>query len=244
MRHKSNELSLLGHLEELRKRLIICAITMLGSTVIGFTFVDTLQQWLLRPAGHLELIFVSPPEALMASFRLAIITGLILSLPLILYQLLAFVMPALYKEEKRVLIPAVLIMVFFFALGSAFAYFTVFPFTIRFFMNFSTTTVKPMFTISNYLSFATSFIFAFGVVFQTPVIFYILGRLGVIDAPFLRKYRKYALLIVMLLSAVLTPPDVISQLMMAGPLMILYEVGTLLVAVSRRNDNKEVAGQS
>jgi sec-independent protein translocase protein TatC len=237
-RAKTDAQSLIEHLEELRKRLLICLIALIVTTVLGFTFVDLLREILTRPAGDMQLIFVSPPEALMANFRLAFIAGIILAMPLVLYQLLAFVLPALYKEEKKIIIPAVLAMLVFFALGVSFSYFTVFPFAIRFFLNFASDTVQPMFTITNYLSFATSFIFAFGVVFQMPLVFYILGRLHVVNARFLRTYRKYALLIIVVVSALLTPPDVVSQMMMAGPLFGLYELGILLVAFSQRGKKK------
>jgi sec-independent protein translocase protein TatC len=239
-RAKKDAQTLVEHLEELRKRLMICAVTVVGATAMGFTFVDRLQNILTRPAGNLQLIFVSPPEALMANFRLAFIAGLILAMPLVLYQVLVFVMPGLHQDEKKIIIPAVLAMVVLFAMGVSFSYLTVFPFAIRFFMNFATESVHPMFTISNYLTFATNFIFAFGVVFQLPLVFYVLGRLRVVNAPFLRANRKYALLIIVILSAVLTPPDVVSQVMMAGPLMALFELGILLVVLSQRPKKKTV----
>ncbi|MDW7651071.1 MAG: twin-arginine translocase subunit TatC [Bacillota bacterium] len=241
MTSSENMQSLIQHLEELRKRLIICVICVFAATVMGFTLADRLHKLLLRPAGNLELIFVSPPEALMANFRLAFMAGLVMAMPLLLYQLLAFILPGLYKDETKVIIPAVLAMVVFFALGVGFAYFTVFPFAIQFFINFASETVSPMFTISNYLSFATSFLFGFGVVFQLPILFWVLGRLGVVDAAFLRRHRKYAVLVIVIASAVLTPPDVISQAMMAGPLMLLYELGILLVVLSRRTKRAAAA---
>lgn len=237
MSRKDMAVTLTEHLEEARKRLIICVVCIFVATVMSFSLVDLLRWILIRPAGHLDLIFVTPPEALMANIRLAFIAGLILSMPLILYQLLMFVVPGLHKQEKKLLIPAILAMVFFFALGVSFAYFTVFPFAIRFFMGFASDTVTPMFTISNYLTFATNFIFAFGVVFQLPIVFFVLGSLGIVGAPFLRKFRKHALLVIILLSAFLTPPDIVSQIMLAGPLMVLYELGIFLVVVSQRKKN-------
>ena len=227
-------MTLISHLEELRKRLIICLISLLVTTILAFNIVETLQWVLMKPAGNLQLIFVSPPEALMANFRLAFIAGVIFAMPLILFQCLSFVTPALQGDEKKIIFPAVFFMVLFFCLGVSFAYFTVFPFTIRFFMNFASDVVQPMFTIANYLAFAANFIFSFGIVFQMPLLFYILGRLDVVRAQFLRTHRKYALLIIVIVSALLTPPDVVSQLMMAGPLMALYELGILLVVFSQR----------
>jgi sec-independent protein translocase protein TatC len=226
--------TLTEHLEELRKRLIICLVTVLAATAMSFTLTDRLYAILTAPAGNLQLIFVTPPEAMLAHFRLAFLAGLTLALPMILYQLVAFVMPGLYKEEIKIIIPALLGMVLFFALGVSFAYLAVFPLAVRFFLQFAGESVVPMFTVSNYLSFAANFMFAFGLVFQLPLVFYLLGRLQIVDARFLRTHRKYALLVVAAVSALLTPPDVISQLLMAVPLAMLYELGIWLVVLSRR----------
>ena len=241
MGRSSNHLTLFGHLEEVRKRLIIIAIVVLLTTIMSFTFVEQLQWILTRPAGQLEMIFVSPPEALLANIRLAFLAGLTLAMPLILYQIIAFVLPGLYKDEKKVIVVSVFFMVIFFLLGVSFGYFIVFPFSIRFFMNFASDTVLPMFTITNYLTFASNFILAFGFVYQMPLVFYLLGRFGIVSAEFLRSNRKYALLVIVVLSSVLTPPDIVSQLMMTGPLMVLYEIGIFLVVFSQRGVKKVAA---
>lgn len=231
---KKSELSLLEHLEELRRRLFICVIFVAVGTVAGFAFVERIRKLLIRPAGELSLIYVNPPEALVANIRLAFIAGIILALPLILYQVLAFIFPALYKNEKKIIIPIVFFMLIFFAGGVSFAYFTVFPFAITFFLNFAGEDLAAMFTITNYLSFATSLLFAFGLVFQTPLLFYVLGKLNIVSAKFLRRNRKYAVLIIVILSAVITPPDVVTQIMLAIPLIFLYELGVILVVISQR----------
>jgi sec-independent protein translocase protein TatC len=210
---------LFKHLEELRTRLFISFIVVVVATLICFAFVDYLRVIMLRPAGDLRLIYVTPPEALMASIRIAFVTALALTMPFILTQLMLFVAPALYKDERRMLAPIVLAMVFFFALGVSFAYFVVLPFAIRFFLNFATDDLAAMFTISNYLSFVTSFIFSFGLVFQLPLVFLFLGKLNLINARFLRQNRKFAILIIAIASAVITPPDVFSQIMMGIPLL-------------------------
>lgn len=238
MSKKSNNSTLFGHLDELRKRLIISTAAVAAATIAGFTMVELLQHLLTKPAGNLELIFVSPPEAMMATIRLAITAGVILAMPVILYQLLAFIVPGLYKNEKKILIPAVLAMIFFFVLGVSFAYTIVMPFTLKFFMNFASNTVSPMFTISNYLSFATSFLFSFGIVFQLPIVFLILGRLHIVDATFLRKNRKYAIFAIVIVAAVLTPPDIVSQIMLSLPLLGLYELGIFFVVLSNRMEKK------
>lgn len=234
MSQKVQALTLVQHLEELRKRLFICIGCLLLTTIVSFAFADLLHAILLKPAGKLELIYVTPPEAMMANLRLAFMAGLVLSMPVLLFQLLAFITPGLHSHEKKIIIPAVLAIVVFFALGVLFAYYIAFPYAISFFMNFTSAQVKPMFTISNYLSFITKFLFGFGVIFELPILFLVLGTLHLVSAAFLRKNRKYALLIIAIVSAILTPPDVVSQIMMMFPLFLLYELGIWLVVFSQR----------
>lgn len=234
-----NREDLFEHLEELRRRLFYSFLFVLAATIVSFVFVDYLRAFMLKPAGSMKLIYVTPPEALMASIRIAFVAGLAVSVPFLLTQMVLFVKPALHENERKLLAPIVLSMAFFFALGLAFAYFIVLPFTIRFFLNFATDDLTAMFTISNYLSFVTQFIFAFGLIFQLPLLFFFLGKLNLINAAFLRRSRKYALLIIAIISAILTPPDVFSQIMMGIPLVGLYELGIILVVFAQRNKKKE-----
>lgn len=242
MGREAKNLTITGHLGELRQRLIICLMTLVITTISSFLFVDKLRAIIMRPAGDIQLIFLTPPEALMADLRLSVMFGLALAMPVLVYHLLAFLLPAFESYEKKIIIPAVLAVFVFFVLGVLFAYFVVFPFSVRFFLNFATDTLQPLFTISNYLSFAVNFIFAFGIVFQLPLLFLTLGQLNMVEAKLLRRYRKYALLAVLVIAAVLTPPDVFSQLMLGIPLYGLYELGILLVAFSQRG--RKVADKS
>lgn len=234
MSRRVQALTLIQHLEEFRKRLFLCVACLLLTTIICFSFAEELHAILLKPAGTLELIYVTPPEALMANLRMAFMAGLMLTMPVLLFQLLAFIMPGLHNQEKRIIIPAVIAVMIFFALGILFAYYFVFPYTISFFMNFTSTQVKPMFTISNYLSFATNLLLGFGVIFELPILFLILGTLHIINAQFLRKNRKFAILLIVIVAAILTPPDAVSQIMMSIPLLLLYELGIWLVVISQK----------
>ncbi len=241
MKKKKSGQDLFDHLEELRVRLVICAAGVLVAAVVSFIFVDRLRDFITRPGGDLQLIYVTPPEALMANIRMAFIAGFAFAMPLIFTQLVLFISPALYKKEKRVIIPTVIAMFVLFTLGVAFAYFTVLPFAITFFLKFAAEGLTPMFTISNYLAFATNFLFAFGFVFQLPLVFLFLGKLNLVSAGFLRQNRKYALLVIVIVAAIITPPDVFSQLMMSAPLLVLYEIGIILVALTQRKQKKEEA---
>ncbi len=235
---KKTEMDLFDHLEELRTRLFICLGGVLVTTVVSFVFVDYLRGLLTRPAGNMVFIYTKPAEALMANIRVAFIAGVVFAMPLLLTQFLLFISPALYKNEKKIIIPSVLAMLLFFAMGFSFAYFTVLPFAIRFFIGFATDDLRPMFTISEYLGFANQFLFAFGFVFQMPLVFLFLGKLNLVTPGFLRKSRKYALLVIFIFAAVLTPPDVFSQVMMAVPLLFLYELGIILVVFAQRGRKK------
>ena len=222
-------MSIIQHLEELRKRLLICIVALIVTASGSFLFVDEIRRLLVQPAGSLELIYITPPEALMANIRLAILAGIIGAMPIFVYQFLAFVMPALYKNEKRILLPVVFGMLIMFSMGIYFSYRIAFPFAIAFFLKFASEDLVPMFTITQYISFVTQFLLTFGLVFQLPLLFLVLGLLQVVTAGLLRRIRKYVILLIMVGAAIITPPDVVSQLMIAAPLWVLYEVGILLV---------------
>ncbi len=244
LEQETKSMSLIQHLEEFRKRLITCLIAIVVTSAASFLYVEEIRYLLIRPAGSLELIYITPPEALMANIRLAILSGIILAMPILVYQFLAFIMPALYKNEKKILFPIVIAMLLMFSVGIAFAYTIAFPFAINFFLKFASEDLIPMFTITQYIAFVTQFLLTFGLVFQLPLLFLVLGMMNVVSAPFLRKNRKYVLLVIAVGSALITPPDVISQLMIGGPLWLLYEVGILLVAIvqfrkRRRREKQE-----
>lgn len=231
--------------EELRKRLIIITVTVFIFALVSFSFSEQVRHVLLLPgemayagleAGglDLQLIFLTPSEALLANIRLAFITSAAVTLPFILYQLLALAM-IIAGKPKRIAFVLTVVMYILFAAGVSFAYFVVLPFALNFFVSFSGADLVPNFSIARYISFTTSFIFSFGLVFQLPVVFWFLGSIGLVNTQFLRSNRKYALLIIVIFAAILTPPDVFSQILMVIPLMILYELGIFMVYLASRN---------
>lgn len=236
---ESRMMSIIHHLEELRKRLIICLMVLVVTAGASFFYVDEIRRLLVKPAGPLELIYITPPEALMVNIRLAILAGIIVAMPVFVYQFLAFILPALYKNEKRILIPVVFAMIVMFIIGIYFSYMVAFPFAISFFLKFASEDLVPMFTITQYTSFVTQFLLTFGIVFQLPLLFLFLGMLNVVTAPLLRRIRKYVILVIVIGAAIITPPDVVSQLMIAGPLWVLYEVGILLVMLVQFRKKKK-----
>lgn len=233
--------------EELRKRLIIITVTVFIFAIISFAYSEQVRHILLLPgemayagldAGglDLQLIFLTPSEALLANMRLAFITSATVTLPIILYQLLAIAMTVVGRSKKAAVI-LTMVMYVLFAMGMSFAYFVVLPFALNFFIGFSGADLVPNFSIARYISFTTSFIFSFGLVFQLPVLFWFLGSIGLVNTTFLRSNRKFALLIIVIFAAILTPPDIFSQVLMAIPLMLLYELGIFMVYLATRKKN-------
>ena len=227
------KLPLTTHLQELRKRLILSFIAVGAGFVLCYAFAESIFDILaaplikMMPAGG-SLIFVSVAEAFFTYMKVAFIAGLILTSPFVLYQIWAFVAPGLYRHEKRYVVPFVLAGSFFFALGIFFGYFVALPVGFKFLLGFATDFIKPMPSMKEYLSFSIKFLLAFGLVFEFPVVLVLLARIGVVDARTLAKQRKYAILLIFVFAAVMTPPDLISQVLMALPLMGLYELSILL----------------
>jgi sec-independent protein translocase protein TatC len=227
------KLPLTAHLQELRKRLVLSFIAVGLGFALCYAFAETLFNVLsapllkIMPSGG-SLIFISVAEAFFTYMKVAFIGGLILASPFVLYQIWAFVAPGLYRHEKRYVIPFVLAGSFFFAVGIAFGYYLAIPVGFKFLLGYATDLIKPMPSMKEYLSFSIKFLLAFGVVFEFPVVLVFLARIGVVRAETLAKKRKYAILLIFIFAAILTPPDIVSQVLMALPLIGLYELSILL----------------
>jgi len=221
-----------AHLEELRKCLIACFIAVGIGFALSYGFKERLFDILTRPLISVmetgdKIIFTGLPEAFFTYLKVAFLSGIILAAPVIFYQFWIFVAPGLYKKEKRLLIPIVTLSTLFFVGGALFGYFVVFPYGFKFFLGFSSDTIKALPSMREYLSFSAKLLLAFGLVFELPLIITFLARLGLVSVEFLKKNRKYALLLFFVGAAILTPPDVVTQIMMALPLMVLYEISIL-----------------
>jgi len=229
----------LSHLEELRKRLVVCAIGVGAGFVIAYIFAERLFQLLVAPLKAVmpegdQLIFTNLPEMFFAYIKVAFIAGIMAAAPLIFYQLWMFIAPGLYRKEKKMAIPFVISSTILFVGGALFGYFVVFPFGFKFFIGFSNEYIKALPSVKQYFSFSMKLLFAFGVVFELPVIIFFLSKMGIVTPQFLSQKRKYAILLTFVLAAILTPPDVITQCMMAGPLIVLYEIGILVSRIAQK----------
>jgi sec-independent protein translocase protein TatC len=223
----------LAHLDELRKRLIVCAIAVGAGFVISYIFSKQLFSLLILPLTKVlpdesTLIFTNLPEMFIAYIKVALIAGIIFAVPVIFYELWMFVAPALYRREKRYVVPFVVFSTILFVVGSLFGYFVVFPYGFKFFIGFATEDIQALPSVKQYFSFAIRLLLAFGLVFEMPVAVLFLTKIGLITPGSMKKYRKFAILGSFVLSAILTPPDVATQLMMALPIITLYELSILI----------------
>lgn len=235
-----------AHLEELRKRLIVCFVAVGVGFVVSYGFKEKLFQILTRPLISVmnaqdNLIFTGLPEAFFTYLKVAFLAGLMLATPVLIYQFWMFVAPGLYDKEKRYMIPIVLLSSVFFLGGALFGYFIVFPFGFKFFLGFATDTIRPLPSMKEYLAFSAKLLLAFGLVFELPLIITFLAKLGIVSVDFLKKNRKYALLLFFVFAAILTPPDVVTQILMAFPLMILYEISIIGARIFGKKKSLEEA---
>lgn len=222
---------LTAHLEELRWRLIKSLLAIAGAFIAVYNFSDVLFAILTRPLlalqeGSVELIGTGVTEAFFTKLKVSAIAALFAASPILFYQAWMFVAPGLYEDEKRYARPFVFFATIFFVLGACFCYVVVFPVGYRFFLDeYATIGVSPSIRISEYLSFTARMLLAFGATFELPVVTFFLARMGLVTHRSMLKYLRYAVLIIFIVAAVLTPgPDVASQMLMAGPLLILYGI--------------------
>ena len=229
------EMPFLAHLEELRWRIIKSLISILLFSVIAYLFSEKILDFLTKSVDN--IYFTAPTEAFAVRIKISLIAGLILSFPVVFYQLWQFVVPGLMDKEAKMVIPAVIFATFFFVGGAVFCFYLVLPVGIKFLLSFQTDKLKPWLSVKDYISFVSWMILAFGLVFQLPIVSYFMGKVGIITHKTLSKGRKYAIVIILILAAALTPsPDVFSQLMLAAPLYFLYEVSIILVRVTNKNE--------
>ncbi|WP_127009911.1 twin-arginine translocase subunit TatC [Veillonella sp. CHU110] len=216
-------MSLIDHLGELRGRIIVALVAMIIGTVVSYYYVDDIIQILIAPAG--KLYYTKPTEAFFTYMKISIISGLIVSSPVWFYQIWAFIIPALSKGEKKVTFLIVPSAISLFIIGVLFSYYLVLPTAIEFFIGFGTDGLQPLFSIGQYIDFVVGFIIPFGITFELPLIIVALGALGILSSQRVRKFRKIFILLAFIVGGAISPtPDMLSQTMIAGPMVLLYEI--------------------
>lgn len=226
----TEKVSISSHLIELKNRVVQVAIVMAGFFGLCFYFIGILLGWLERPfpGNFNELVFITPTEPFFTNMKVALMGSLFITMPLILYHIWFFISPGLKVKEKKITMMFVIFGTLFFAFGGMFCYFLVLPLGLRFLLNYGIEYWKMTVTIGFYFSFVVKMILAFAFAFQTPLIMVLLTKFGVINTIKMRMYRKWAFLGAFGLSAVLTPPDIITQVLLGFPLYFLYEFGVVV----------------
>ncbi len=230
-------MGLFDHIKELRQRLFRAIIAWIVGIIIASAFTDTLVVWLARPMENagVELIVLSPTEAPITYFKIAIAAGFVIGLPYILYQLYAFVAPGLYRNERSVILFGIPAVVVFFVLGSLFTLQVLIPLSLPVLMGFFGEVVRPSYSLENYLSFVTTLVVWMGLLFQTPLVVYVIARLGLLTTKQLSSGRRIVWFIAAVFAAVVTPTtDPVTMLLVTGPFIVLYEIGILLSRVGAR----------
>jgi len=241
------EMPFLDHLEELRWRILWSLIALLVGTVAGWLLLDRIEiiELLKRPiAPYLpggRLVFTSPAEPFMLTLKVAFALGCVLASPVVIYQIWAFLAPALYEREKRLIIPALAVGAVLFLGGAVACYQWLLPAALRVLLNFQPTDLTPMITIDRYFGMAIPFVIGCGLVAELPLVVTILASLGVVTPQFLARQRRFAIVIAAFLAALLTPPDAVSMLLMLGPLLLLYEISIWCAWVASRRRARRVA---
>ena len=217
--------TLVEHLEEIRSRLIKSIIFIIIASCALYAFCEPILANLAKPVG--KLVFIAPQEAFVTNIKIAFLGGLLLSSPFILYHVWAFVSLGLRPNERKYSLIFAPTSLIFFILGASFGYFIIAPIGIRFLLGFSTDFITPMITVSKYISFIGTLVLAFGVVFELPLISLFLTKIRVVTPKFLSSKRRHAIVVMFIMAAIFTPPDVVTQCLMAIPLLILYEIGII-----------------
>ncbi|EGS37252.1 MULTISPECIES: twin-arginine translocase subunit TatC [unclassified Veillonella] len=220
---EASSMSVVDHLSELRTRLVIAIVAIIIGTLGAYYYVEDILQILVAPAG--KLYYTKPTEAFFTYMKISLVAGCIVSSPVWFYQIWAFIVPALSKGEKRVTFMVVPTAVVLFVVGVLFSYYLVLPMAIQFFIGFGTDELQPLFSIGQYIDFVIAFILPFGITFELPLILIALGILGILSSDRLREYRKMFILLAFIIGAAISPtPDMLSQTMIAGPMILLYEI--------------------
>lgn len=222
------EQPLRDHLQEFRKRLIICLVVVAIAALACYNYVDDIIALLSGPAG--KLYFMNPSEVFFTYMELALYAGILFTLPVLLYEVWAFVAPALWPEERRAVLVILPTAVILFYVGLVFAYYLVIPAAVTFFMGFATQTLQPMFSLESYLSFILALTLPFGFIFELPLIVVFLAKIGLVTGDFLKGKRKILIVIAFIFAAVVSPTtDIFTQTMIAVPLIVLYEISLFIV---------------
>jgi sec-independent protein translocase protein TatC len=257
---EEQKMSLIEHLSELRKRIVICLVALVIAFIFTFNYSEQIFKLLLFPLDYTpkislndglvfvpdqklhstKLVFLGPAEAFWMNMKVALVSGFVLTIPIIFLQIWKFVAPGLHQHEKKYIVVFVVSATFLFLIGIGFCYFIVLPFAMGFLLNYKVGDfLMPMLSVGLYVDFLLKFLLAFGFVFELPVLIVITTRMGLISPQTLKKYRKIAIVLAFVVAAIITPtPDAFNQTLMAIPMIILYELGIWVsILINKKREN-------
>ncbi len=224
----TSQMSFLEHLEELRWRLLKSIIAIIFGGSFCFLFIDEIMQFLIAPIYNLsnspDLQVLKVQGMFMIKWGVALLGGIIVAIPVLTYQMAKFIGPGLHNDEKKVMVPFVFFSYLAFLVGIVFAYYVLIPYSLEFFTSMGVIEVKNNFSINYYFSFITMLLLGSGVIFELPIVVFILSAIGLLTPAFMRHYRRHAIIVILVLSAFITPPDPISLVFISIPLAFLYEI--------------------
>jgi sec-independent protein translocase protein TatC len=246
---EETSMNFLDHLKELRQKLIYSIIFFILSFIVSFYFSQSIFEFLAKPLTSIlqdgnGLIYTALQEAFLTNVKVAFFTAAFISFPFLSFQIWSFISPGLLKKEKKISLPSLIAIPFLFLLGAAVVYYLISPIAWKFFLSFQTSqadsiNITLQAKMNEYLSLMMTFIFAFGLAFQLPVILLLLVRVGVLTIQQLVSFRKYAIVLAFIFAAIITPPDPFSQISLALPVIILYEVSILISRFLSKKDKKK-----
>ena len=246
---EESSMNFLDHLKELRQKLIYSIIFFVMSFIVSFYFSQSIFEFLAKPLTSIlqdgnGLIYTALQEAFLTNVKVAFFTAAFISFPFLSFQIWSFISPGLLKKEKKVSLPSLVAIPFLFLLGAAVVYYLISPIAWKFFLSFQTSqadsiNITLQAKMNEYLSLMMTFIFAFGIAFQLPVVLLLLVRVGVLTIQQLVSFRKYAIVLAFIFAAIITPPDPFSQISLALPVIILYEVSILISKFLSKKDKKK-----
>mgnify|MGYP000148797502 FL=1 len=224
------------HIADLRKRLVISGITLIVTFFACFAVYEPILEWMMAPAKAVlpegtSMVAIEIQETFFTALKVSFFSAFLVSLPVIFWQLWLFIAPGLYDHEKKLALPFVFFATLMFLVGASFSYYVVVPFGFEFLIAFGNSVVTVLPSIGKYVGFFTKLLFGFGVAFELPVITFFLAKIGLVDDKSLKDFFKYAIVLIFVFSALLTPPDVLTQFLMAGPLIFLYGVSIYVAKV-------------
>ena len=239
-------MSLSGHLKELRNRIIVCIVCLTVFFLLGLHFAPDLVDNLTgigKQYGY-RFVYIAPQELLLQYFSIALVAGVVFSIPMILFQVWAFIQPGLKANENGLILATLVFGLFFFIVGVLFAYKVMLPFMLQFLIGLSTgSDVSASVSVANYITFMLTIFLVMGIVFELPVVCVLLTQLGLLRVEWMRKFRKVMIVVIFFVAAIITPPDIVSQIMVAVPMLGLYELSIFVCALLSKRKKKNAADE-